>query len=332
MKFLVLLFSAVLAVNLGIAKAPSQKKNPLPKEMAAQKKYPRVIAIRGEVTINSSEGVLSEPKVGTLLRGVLSIQVKAHSQLRIQMDPFRALFVEPETEIRIPGISWETGELTEIQLKSGRIRVRSDKSGPFAIDLTSDLFTHIWPLGDIVFEFIPKAAQTTVYVIFGSLNFSALNSEEKIQLQTGQKVRFQGQIENEEIAYDILLQGRKVAKGQLGPVESLSPEENSLWDLTLELARLKALNLAEKKNKEKQNQLQPGQVCKGPQGKLNDCAWICRNNPSHEKKKCLLQNSKVFCERVRCLAQGEWGDPYKLSREEAQVRCQIKPQVSACNY
>lgn len=328
--------------------------------------YPSVILSHGLVEITNSDGLPPSLSPGTRLRGALDIKTGAAGSLRIQIDDERALFIEPQTNIRIPGITWESGELAEIQLIEGRIRLRGTKPGKFAIRVSSLLFDQPWPVGDILYEMDPEHSLARVYALEGHVKFSALNAETSVEVSPGKKVTFQGQLEDGEIAYDVLLQGRKVPRGLLSAVTGIAPDELKLWDLTEELKKKKQITAVVEKKKQEEDKLGPGQICRKPKAKFNECAWVCLNNRPGEHKRCAIQGNTaqgssaqgnstqaskshggksgggklgatksskgVKCERLRCLAQGEWGDSKVLTDDEALLRCQAEPVVGACDY
>ncbi len=130
-------------------------------------------------------------------------------------------------------------------------------------------------------------------VLEGFLEFSALNGEEHIKVKAGERGIFQGVIEGGEIAYDILLKGKKIPKGQLLAVKPIDSKEMA----KVAEAEKKRLKDIERK---KQNEMaraskskRPGAICEGPSGKLNECVWLCLNNPKNEKKSCLVGKGRL---------------------------------------
>jgi hypothetical protein len=140
-------------------------------------------------------------------------------------------------------------------------------------------------------------------------------------------------LENDEIVYDVLLKGKKIPRGKLGLVENFTSEEKKLYSETQlkkeEIQRLK------KSQAEKKSQAPPrgkNDICEQPNGKLNQCAWICENNPKKEKKVCRLENPEVHCLRKRCNANGEWAEETEISKEKAASVCGVQPTVKDCDY
>lgn len=298
--------------------------------------YPKILKTEGKVTA-TSEGKTIPAKVGERIRGSLTVQTSDKSRFRLQIDEHRKIFLGPQTEIQIPGISWESGQLSEIKLIYGELRLISTappQVQPFPVRVTSVLFQHDWGPGDIVYRLEPPLAKATVFVMEGESVFYPLNNpEDTVNLKKSEKVTFQGRLEDSEIAYDILLQGRKIPKGVMGKAEPITAEELKIWDLGEEHRAEEALKKSKLKKKEDENKLGPGQICLHPKAKFNECAWVCVNNPKKEKKKCLLGQVGVFCERRRCLANGEWGDRQRLSADVGSLRCtHLEATVDACDY
>src|SRR5690606_12649468 len=106
---------------------------------------------------------------------------------------------------------------------------------------------------------------------------------------SGQEVFFQGTREDGEVAYDILLKGRKIPKGNLSKVASISAAEMREFSGE-EVEKKRQLELRKKAAEvAKKNILKPGQICRHPGAKLNECVWICENNPKTEKARCLTE-------------------------------------------
>lgn len=294
--------------------------------------FPAIILAHNDVEILNADGAPPSLASGSVLRGRLTIRTGANSSLRIQVDSDRTLFLEPNSKIQIPGISWDRGEFTEIELLNGRVRARGTKSDGFLIHINSPLFSQAWEAGDMVYEMDSEHALAKLYVLEGKASFSALNAEVRVALVGGQQVTFRGQKEDGELAYDILLQGRKIPRGTLEAVTPLGKEELKLWDLADELAKIKAIEAAKKKHKLVEEKLGPGQICRHPKAKFNECAWTCLNNPRQEKNKCLTARKGVSCQRTRCLADGVWGDPTHLSADEGALRCRATQSVAPCDY
>jgi hypothetical protein len=178
----------------------------------------------------------------------------------------------------------------------------------------------------------PQKAYAEVRMFKGHMEFSCLNGDESVKVRAGQKAGFQGVLEEGQVAYDILLKGRKIPRGKLTGVSALTKEESAPF-VEAEMKRKKAEALkAQQEQAEIEQKKQAGQICEGPLGKFNQCAWVCEGNPKKEKKSCVISDPQVQCVRRRCNANGEWAEDTVLDAEKAQVLCKAQPVVAPCDY
>ena len=72
-------------------------------------------------------------------------------------------------------------------------------------------------------------------------------------------------------------------------------------------------------------------ICHEPMGDLNQCAWICKNNPSGEKS--CRTDLGASCVRRRCNANGDWSEEKRLPSSQGEGRCtSATPVVNRCDY
>ena len=297
-------------------------------------KYPALTHWQGQAWVTGKEGVRRLIKSRHVLREKALLETALSSEVRIQMDAKRTLTILGNSELSLPVISWETGEAPVVMLKSGSFRwLQKDKTkSDYNIALTSDLFQFISPDGEYVFIMEPNKAYAGVKVIQGAMEFSALNGEESVNVKTGQQAGFQGVIEGGEIAYDVLLKGRKIPRGRLTEVVQIDKKE--LHRVADEARKKKQAEQEEIARKEaaKARASKEGRICSRPAGKFNECVWTCINNPKGEKKNCLVQRAGTTCVRQRCNANGQWAEETVLSAEKASIMCKAEPVVAACDY
>lgn len=301
-----------------------------PSALSANAKTPRVLSVSGDVQFQAAREDSFRPlKVGAALRERALFRTGSASRVSIQVSEGLKVELFPESQMSFPGISWESGAVPEIILQEGRLRWTQSASRTSMIK--TPLFEQHPPAGDFVFYLRPKMAQAGVMVFQGEISFKALNAEDAFSVPQGEKIQFNGLMEDGEIAYDILLQGRKIPRGVMGKRELLSPED--LAPFKAEEARLRAAR--EKAERERRSReaarKQAGLICKNPPGRLNDCAWSCENNPKGAKA-CAAGQGKTQCVRRRCDANGQWNDAQALAASEGRQRCQAQPVVAACDY
>lgn len=297
-------------------------------------KYPALTHWQGQAWVTAKDGVRRLVKSRQVLREKAVVETSLSAEVRIQMDAKRTLTLLGNSEISLPVISWETGEAPVVLLKSGSFRwLQKDKSkSDYNIALTSDLFQFISPDGEYVFIMEPNKAYAGVKVIQGSMEFSAMNGEESATVKAGQQVGFQGVLESGEIAYDVLLKGRKIPRGRLTEVVQIDKKElNRVADEARKRKQAEQAEVA-RKAAAKARASEEGRICSRPSGKFNECVWTCINNPKGEKKNCLVQRSGTTCVRQRCNANGQWAEDTVLSAEKASIMCKAEPIVAACDY
>ncbi len=263
-----------------------------------------------------------------LIRGSGSIHTDAKSEILLQLEPGIELKVYPDTEVTFPLIRWEDGRSDEFILKHGKVRWQSQ--GKSQIMLKSDLFESTLPEGIFVVIYEPAAPRVQLLALKGEAEFQEKNGEESVKVSAGKKVEFLGHREDGEIAYDVLLQGRKIPKGKKSAIEDLSKEDKQLFSIEAEKKSLEASKKKSKTNEGK-NSARKNEICKRPGGTFNECRWVCENNPK-DQRRCRLDLSKVRCVRSRCNANGEWAESYELTPAAGTSICKPYPVVQACDY
>jgi len=299
----------------------------------AAPKYPVVTEIQGKVRWTDKDKKEGKLKTKQVLIEQAALETEAKSQVQVQIDDHRSLRLLPNSRVEFPSISWETGDAPVVVLKFGSMRWKESPGKKYNIALRSDLFEFISPVGDVVLSYDPKAALAEAKVIKGSMEFSAMNAEDAALVTASQKVQFQGVREGDEIVYDVLLKGKKIPRGKLGLVQPFSAEDQKQFseaqlkkEAEAEHKKAAAIRKAQEKPHDKDA------ICAAPEGKLNQCAWICENNPKKEKKVCRLETPGVLCLRKRCNANGEWAEATEVPKDKAQGLCGIQPLVKACDY
>lgn len=300
----------------------------------AAPKYPMISGLTGPVRWFDKDQKEGKPRAKQVLIEKGALETGPKAEVTLQLDEQRRLVLLPDSRLELPSISWESGEAPVVILKRGSFRWQEKPGKKYNIALRSDLFEFLSPQGDFVFSFHPAEASAEVKVVQGSMEFSAMNGEDTALVAAGQKCRFQGVREAGEIVYDVLLKGKKIPRGKLGQVENFTDEEVKFYSE----ARLKKVEAAEKKKrveaarKREEKSRAKDDICTEPNAKLNQCVWLCENNPKKEKKLCRVELPEVHCVRKRCNANGEWAEATEISKEKASVQCAAQSVVKACDY
>ncbi|WP_413581407.1 hypothetical protein [Bdellovibrio sp. HCB288] len=302
--------------------------------VAAPPKYPAIEEVVGKVVLTGKDGHKVNLTRNTPLQEKALFETGEDSSVRIAFGEVRKFTVLPNSSVLLPTISWEGGEAPVLILNSGSLRwlQKEGEKTRYNTVLRTDLYEFIPPAGDFIFNLNPPKAYGEVKVIKGSIEFSAMNGETTATAKAGEQVGFQGIIEGGEIAYDVLLKGRKIPRGNLTPVTKMSVKEIALFDGADKKRQQQEANRVRKEREAAEAAKRAGGVCSAPAANFNECSWVCKGNPKGQKKQCLLNSPGVTCERRRCNANGEWSDLMVLNAQNASIHCQAQPVVAPCDY
>lgn len=277
-----------------------------------KKFYPQILEIEGQVQDFSQVPTRNLKLKDRVLE---SFFAKISDDGRILMDLYDGVTLEgfSSAEFEMPNISWETRQISDLQLLNGRILLEKTKTESPALKVKSPLFEFVMPLGEVALYYDAKKAFAEILVVQGELVFGALNADETVTLKKGQKVSFQGVREDGEISYDLLLKGRKVPKGKLNPVQTMTTDDFQNFSFQQRRAKIEL----QKKKRMKQKE----------QGLLTSAKNLC-SNPKAQMNQCVWKQEKGSCIRSRCTAGGLWKDPQVVG----DIECQTKKAVQQCDY
>ena len=325
----------VIVLVLGLLTVPISAS--AQKLSTASPKYPLIESWKGKVLIVSKTGERTELKRSFILREHTGFVSEVGSSVVVRLDEYRSVTLgggAVRSELVLPVISWETGEAPIVNFKEGDLRWVSVKAEKkiYNIALSSQLFQFIVPVGDFLFSLDPKKAFAEVKVLKGQMEFSASNAEDSVLVKSGEQASFQGVIEGGEIAYDILLQGRKIPKGKLSKVSKIDPKYFEAEKAKVKAAEdaLKKAALAEAKKVAAGKR--PGAICHQPEGMFNECSWRCEKAGVFVKGQKQGCGAGATCVRRRCNANGEWADRFELTAEIGGNMCKADAVVGACDY
>lgn len=309
----------VLSCVAGVARAEATAKE---KEFKAPQ-WPVIGGVDGKVEVKTGKPETTVPaKKGLVLREKGLFTSEAGAVARIDLSPTDSIFVYPNTRFDLLAIDFEKGSVEGMSLHSGKIRVviGSDAVRMFQSPLHADNLSR----GDYLFEMLPKEANLKVEVLRGSLSFRGLEGERYEPLQEKDSTYFQGVLENGEIAYDILMHGKKIARGNIGKITRLKD-----GDIKQCLAPLSTLEKTYVIPKSKlPPPPDPRLICKDPGARFDQCSWVCVGG-ADGAKKCAPGGGRK-CVRKRCSAQGQWVEAYELRAQE--WKCESQPIIAKCDY
>lgn len=280
----------------------------------SKSKFPKIQELSGHVEDLSTQPTRNLIKTDRILEKFHTRLSDPTSRIVIELYDDLELEAYSGTEFLLPNISWETRQISDIQLLKGWIQLDSQSEKHSQLKIKSPLFEIPVLKGNFVFYFDPETTRAGLLVFQGEVVFGGLNADETVIVKAGEKVEFQGVKEEGEISFDLLLKGRKVPKGTLRKVQKITNEEFKKYSpedkkkKNLERQRIAKLNSL--KNQESS----VGSVCRGPSAPLNYCKWSLK--------------SQGQCIRERCTAGGLWKDAQAVSFQ----KCDKKPYVKSCDY
>jgi hypothetical protein len=143
--------------------------------------------------------------------------------------------------------------------------------------------------------------------------------EKEVALKSFEGIAFTGVLEKQRVAYDLLLQGKRIPKGSWEKTKScsfseLTEKETAFRDLQNQRKQsaLEKINRLKKKKADNDAQY----LCHQPYGQFNDCHW---------------KNENEVCTRYRCNADGQWGARTELTARQNHF-CIGRNSVAKCNY
>lgn len=227
---------------------------------------------------------------------------------------------ETERELQAYKITMNSGQILIKRLDQGA----NELSVPKDLRIESDFFQ--WDLIDkkrssleLMISLNPSIPQVRFCNARPEYTIKLYDHEKEVKLKTFEEVTFVGALEKERVAYDLLLQGKKIPKGNWDKPKTCSlaelNEKETAFRLQQEQRRRDANASLDARKKLKQEN-DAKFLCHEPYGQFNDCWW---KTESH------------ICVRYRCNADGKWASRTELTRTQFHF-CSSKESVNKCNY
>jgi hypothetical protein len=287
-----------------------------------------VQAISGsEVTVDVNKKI--KLLKNTILKDEARFRTSEHQFIKVQLGSFYELSILDQTDVFVDLKTIEgLPNSYIIHLNQGQIYLKNiSKLQKPALDQTAEL-----NLKTVFFDWKISSDQSLDLMIDlkaqdplirfcqrdGEFQVSLFDHEKKISLKTLEGVEFQGVRESHQVAYDILLKGRKIPKGKWLEVQKCSFDQ--ILQKESDFVKMEQLEreVQQKKDfKMKQNKQKADSkyLCHVPYGQLNECAWVLKAGR---------------CQKTRCNAEGKWTGSEMISISEAP-ECKSQPFVSKCD-
>lgn len=256
----------------------------------------KVLNTQGSVTAQTADAS-KNLSIGQVLEGVKNFTIE-NGTLKVSKNAQEwYLFTNSELDLNGENPILKKGSLRLITNEPTRFRIQT----PVAqVNLDGR---------DFIIIYHQDRARLEVNVLDGKVWIKGIYREEEQQLEKNSKGGFQGVMEKEGPAFDQMLQGKKVVRGDLLGVQPIKPEELDSLKKTYYLENQKIVVKEKPKPKK-------GQICEDPFARLNECVWHLRAGK---------------CVRERCYASGVWGDSTTLSDKQKSF-CGKGEKVAPCDY
>lgn len=278
------------------------------------------------ITLVENQAKVS-PVIGKLIEQSFTVKTSAKEQIKIELGKDFYVIVFPESSLKIEGfyVTKNDYQMRSIVFDSGRFYLKngSNLAEDLTVNYQSDFF--IWKnteknnQREFFVELNPAIAQARFCAGAQGISASLFDHETVKNLKYQEGASFQGVLKNGELEFDLLLEGRKVPKGEWKETFTCDFKQilQQMNDLEAsEVAKIKQ-NVQQKKQAEKKRKSEYDKsLCHEPNGQFNECLW------KRENKECV---------RYRCDGQGEWKDRYQLPKNR-QYQCETKAKVSKCDY
>lgn len=289
---------------------------------------PKIKEFVGKPLVELVEGKVKVPLTkDKSIEQTFTAKTSVGEQLKIELGKDFYFIVFPESSVKVEGyyIDKTNFQVKGITFESGRFYLKNSSNLPEDLSLTyqSDFF--VWKnteknnQREFFVELNPAIAQVRFCAGAQGLAASIWDHETVKQLKYQEGASYQGVLKNGELEFDLLLEKRKVPKGEW--------QENFTCDfkqILKEMNELEAVEAVRSKKAEQTRKIEAKKrqaeydksVCHEPNGQFNECLWK-------------LENST--CVRYRCDGQGHWQDRQVLPKNQ-KFRCENKLKVSQCDY
>ena len=227
---------------------------------------------------------------------------------------------ETERELQAYKINMNFGQVLIKRLDQGAKSITVPKD----LRIESDFFQ--WDLIDkkrssleLMISLNPSVPQVRFCNARPEYTVKLYDHEKEAKLKAFEEITFVGVLEKERVAYDLLLQGKKIPKGSWDKAKACSfselTEKETAFRLQQEQRRREESASADNRRKLKMEN-DARFLCHKPYGQFNDCWW---------------KTESQICVRYRCNADGKWSARTEMTRNQFEM-CDSKQPVSKCNY
>lgn len=337
------------------ARPSCDEKNPRPPGCASAKKVTPPAASEAERVPASTKEVSRGPEIGksVLIKGSVWLEwpsgqreslaegARVHLQdilitdtaaeAKVEFQDGNEIHVQPNSKVKMVEYDLNAGKMNRralLDLIKGKVRSKVVNKYKGSETSYYKVKTRSAVAGvrgtDFVVSFEVNHKQVTkVETLSGAVQLGSSDASQTVEVPKGNYASYVVEANSSEVFSDEEISDF-VARGYLTPVHTMTTAEIEKLDWETEVSN-KARQVASTKSKPTK------WVCQSPQAELNQCLWVCQNNPKGEKR-CRTDLPQVNCLRRKCDANGNWSDE---SRLPASFHEQCQPtgvKVGPCDY
>jgi hypothetical protein len=322
---------AAAATQKKIEKAVERKLAEFKKEMRGPK-VGSVHTAKGPSTLILSDGSQLKIKEGIEVHEKDTVETSLRGHVKILFDDGNVANIKPSSKLKLD--QYEMGENKKAILKLIKGKVRSkvkqkyndNKSSYFRVK-TKSAVAVVRGTDFVVEHSEDQRIVTKVSTFEGLVKLKGKSAadEDAAEISAGNQASFIVlSIDQPEVFSDDEINSF-IARGYMTPVYSLSKEELKLLNELTEVGEPVERHIGNASKRDANS------VCSNPSADVNQCSWLCQNNPKGESR-CRTDLPQVNCLRRRCDGNGNWTDENRLPANFFD-RCQPHGhKVGPCDY
>lgn len=285
-----------------------------------------VHTVMGKAWLKLPSGEKMKVVKGTRVHEKDQIETMLRGHVKIVFDDGNVANIKPSSKILVQEYSMGKDKRALLKLIKGKVRSKVKQKYEGNDTSYYRVKTKSAVAGvrgtDFVVEYSNKDRLITkVSTIEGEVDFGGSEYEERVGIKAGQQASFIVASNDSEVFSDEEISDF-VARGYMTPVYNLSAAELDQLNKLTEVGEPVERNIASTKK---------SYICSAPKGDLNQCAWVCKNNPKGSKR-CRTDLPQVNCVRTKCDANGQWSDESRLPASFYDS-CQPRGyKVGPCDY
>lgn len=293
----------------------------------AMSEIPTIKSFVGKPLIELTDGKKIDVIKGKKIEQSFSVKTAINQQIKLELGFDFYVVVFPESSLKVEGfyIDKKTYKVKRLEFVTGKFYLKngSNMAEDLNVIYESDFF--IWKnteksnQREFFLDVNLSAAQARFCAGESGIRASVFDHEVVKVLKYQEGYEFQGVLQDGKLAFDLLLEGRKIPKGEW--------KKSFTCDFQQILKQITDLETKEKVDNEKAIQQKKAtlkkikaeydkSLCHEPNGQFNQCLWKMTN------QKCM---------RFRCDGQGNWSDEQQLPKSK-KYQCETKPKVGNCDY